>query len=265
MTASITGSKPNGKPHFKRSPALYVSLGIVFMIAVWQILSLIFSPIIIASPVATVQALIELIKDGKLWSQFGYSLARLLIGLAAGSIIGINLGIIAGLNSRMRSFLEPLRWGIMTVPAIVVSVLGMLWFGMGSTQVIFMTAVITIPTNYVNTLEGMLAIDSRILEMSDIYRIPTRLRLTQIYLPGIGSAVLAGLTLASGIGVRASILAEFIGARDGIGHSLFLSWTFLDTPSLFSWIIVTFALLGLVEFGILKPIRDRLTRWKRAT
>ena len=98
--------------------------------------------------------------------------------------------------------------------------------------------------------------------MSNVYRIPPRLRLTQIYLPGIGSSVMAGLTLASGIGVRASILAEFMGARNGIGHSLFLSWTFLDTASLFAWIIVTFALLGLVEFGVLRPVRDRLMRWK---
>jgi NitT/TauT family transport system permease protein len=74
---------------------------------------------------------------------------------------------------------------------------------------------------------------------------------------------MAGLTLASGIGVRAAILAEFLGARNGIGHSLFLSWTFLDTPSLFAWILMAFALLGLVEFGVLKPVRDYLMRWKR--
>jgi NitT/TauT family transport system permease protein len=262
MTASISGDKVK-KPGTNRT-ILYAGLGIAGMLLVWQILSMILSPIIIASPAATFEALLKLAEDGDLWRQFGYSLVRLLIGLAGGSIIGITLGILAGLNGRLRYFLEPMRWGIMTVPAIVISVLAMLWFGMGSIQVIFMTAVITIPTNYVNTLEGMMSIDARILEMAEIYKIPPRLRLTQIYLPGIGSAILAGLTLASGIGVRASILAEFIGARNGIGHSIFLSWTFLDTPSLFSWVIITFAMLGLVEFGILKPVRDWLTRWKKA-
>jgi NitT/TauT family transport system permease protein len=265
MTTSAESSKSNKRnlSLYQQHPVLFVLLGIASMIAIWQILSLIFSPIIIASPAATLEALIRLAGNGELWIQFGYSLGRLLIGLAAGSVIGITLGILAGINAPLRSFLEPMRWGVMTVPAIVISVLAMLWFGMGSIQVIFMTGVITMPTNYVNTLEGMLAIDARIIEMAKIYRIPPRLRLTQIYLPGIGSAVLAGLTLASGVGVRASILAEFIGARNGIGHSLFLSWTFLDTPTLFAWIIATFALLGLVEFGILRPVRDRLTRWKK--
>jgi NitT/TauT family transport system permease protein len=264
MTVSITGNKANkkGTVIFRR-PVLYVCLGIAGMLLVWQVISMIFSQVIIASPEATFKALWHLIQDGEIWSQFGYSLARLLIGLAGGAFVGITLGILAGLSSRLRSFLEPMRWGIMTVPVIIITVLAMLWFGLGSVQVIWVTGIITMPTNYVNTLEGMLAIDARIIEMSNVFKIPTRLRLTQIYLPGIGSAVMTGLTLASGIGVRASILAEFIGSRNGIGHRLFLSWTFLDTPSLFAWIIITFALLGLVEFGILKPMRHRLTRWKR--
>jgi NitT/TauT family transport system permease protein len=242
----------------------YISIGILGMLIIWQVLSMIFSPIIIASPAATFQALGQLAMDGTLWRQFGFSLLRLVIGLGVGAVIGIALGIVAGLNSRLRFTFEPIRWSAMTVPVIVLTVLAMLWFGIGSMQVVFLTALITVPINYVNTLEGMLAIDARIIEMSDIYKVPLHLRLTEIYLPGIGSATMAGLTLASGIAVRAAILAEFIGARNGIGHSLFLSWTFLDTPQLFAWILAAFALLGLVEFGILKPIRDYLMRWKRA-
>ena len=242
---------------------LFISIGVLFMLIVWQLLSMFFSEYVIASPSATLKALGQLAVDGTLWKEFGNSLVRLLIGLVGGAIIGVTLGILAGLNKRLQFFLEPMRWGIMTIPAIIISVLVMLWFGMGSIQVILMTGVITMPVIYVNTLEGMLAIDARILEMAKVYNIQSQLKLTEIYLPGIGSSVMAGFTLASGIGVRASILAEFIGGRNGIGHNLFLSWTFLDTPTLFAWIITTFALLGLVEFAVLKPIRDHLMRWKR--
>jgi NitT/TauT family transport system permease protein len=242
---------------------LYIGLGIAAMLIIWQTLSMLFSEFIVASPSATFQALGQLASDGSLWSEFASSLVRVLIGLIAGAVIGVSLGILAGLNKRLQFFLEPMRWLIMTIPAIIISVLAMLWFGLGSTQVIFMTGIITMPISYVSTLEGMLAIDARVLEMAKVYKIPPRLRLTDIYLPGIGAPVMAGFTLASGIGVRASILAEFIGGRNGIGHNLFLSWTFLDTPSLFAWILTTFALLGLVEFAVLKPVRDHLMRWKR--
>jgi NitT/TauT family transport system permease protein len=255
--------KKTGGDSSNKRKVLFIGAGILTMLILWQLLSLFFSEYIIASPSATLAALGNLISNGSLWSEFGYSLARLIIGLAIGWIIGVSLGILAGLNKRLQAFLEPMRWAVMTVPAIIISVLAMLWFGMGSVQVVFMTGLITMPVSYVSTLEGMLAIDVRITEMAAVYKIPSSLRLKEIYFPGIGTAVMSGLTLASGIGVRATILAEFIGARNGIGHDLFLSWTFLDTPALFAWILAAFALLGLVEFGILKPIRDYLMRWKK--
>ena len=258
-------SKTGSATPWSRSRALYIGLGILATLAVWQILSLVFSQIIVASPSATFMALVRLASGGELWIQLGYSLSRLLIGLFASAAAGVILGLAAGINPRFQLFLEPARWVVMTVPAIIISVLALLWFGIGSTQVIFMTAVITLPIIYVNTVEGMRAIDARIIEMAEVYRISSRLRLTEIYLPGIGSAIMAGLTLASGVGVRALILAEFLGARNGIGHSLFLSWTFLDTPSLFAWILLALALLGLVEFGLLRPARDYLMRWKRVS
>jgi NitT/TauT family transport system permease protein len=241
---------------------VWLGLGTVAILVVWQLLSLFVSPLIIASPLDTFKALGRLAADGSLWSQFAYTLLRLLIGLAAGSLLGIALGILAGMYWRLRDFLEPLRWVTMTVPAIIISVLVMLWFGLGSTQVVFMTALISLPLTYVSALEGMMTIDEGILEMSIVFKTGSKLRFSEIYLPGIGSAIMAGLTLAAGVGVRAAILAEFLGARNGIGHSLYLSWTFLDTPSLFAWIVTTFVLLALLEFGALRPARNHFMRWK---
>ncbi len=247
------------------SRAFYITLSILVMLLIWQILSMLFSQIIIASPLSTFKALGLLLIDGELWTHFGYSLGRLMIGLGAGSVFGITMGILAGANYRVRLFLEPMRWTISTVPVIVLAVLAMLWFGSGSLQVLFLVGVITTPIVYVNTLEGMLAIDARVIEMARVYKIPSRLKLREIYFPGIGSSIMAGLTTASGIGVRALILAEFMGGRDGIGQAFFRSWSFLDTPGLFAWILAAFALMGLVEFGVLKPTRDYLMRWKKTT
>jgi NitT/TauT family transport system permease protein len=258
-------SRPAAPAPWYKSKALFIALGLIAVVVLWEILSIVFPEIIIASPAATAAAFGHLAWDGQLWSDLGITLQRLVIGLFSGSIIGIALGVTAGLNARWRHFLEPVRWVEMTIPAIVVVVLAMLWFGLGSTQAIFMTAFITMPFTYVNTLEGMLAVDERIVEMSHVYRIPHRMLLTEVYLPGIGSSIMAGLTLAAGVGVRAVILAEFMGAQNGIGHSLLVSWNTLNTPELFAWILMCLVLLAIIEFGALLPIRRYLMRWKRAT
>ena len=242
----------------------FVLLGIVALVIVWQLGSVWLPSIIVASPVDTVVALWNMVIAGALWKHLGISLVRILLGVLAGCVTGSALGILAGVKKRWEAFLEPIRWVVMTIPSIVILVLVLLLFGMGSVQTIIMTGIITLPFSYVSTLEGMQAIDRRILEMAHVYKIPRRLRLTNIYLPGIGAAVMAGLTLSAGIGVRAAILAEFMGARDGIGHGIFLSWSHLNTPDLYAWILLTFALLAVIEFGALRPLRNILLKWQVA-
>ena len=241
---------------------VYGVIGIIALIGVWQLLSVVFREVIVASPGTTTLTLLKLVLDGELWAHLWISLQRLLIGLFLGSMVGLCLGIGAGLNRRVRSLLEPARWAVMTIPAVVIAVLGMLWFGMGATNVIFMAAIIVVPFTYVSALEGVLSIDKKLIEMANVFKVPRTMLLREVYLPGIGAAIMAGLTLTAGIGVRGTILAEFLGAHDGIGHKLSMAWMHLNTPELFAWIIVCFALLGILELGILKPIRDHLMKWK---
>ncbi len=242
----------------------FIVLGIVVIVVVWQLLSSTLSDIIIASPSDTFITLGKMLKTTGMWQHLGVTLLRIILGIISGSVIGGLLGVLAGSKQRWQAFLEPLRWVVMTVPSVVILVILLLLFGLGSVQVIVMTGIITLPFTYVSTVEGMQAIDSRLIEMAQVYRIPRRLRLSGIYLPGIGAAVMAGLTLSAGIGVRAAILAEFLGAQDGVGHSLFLSWTHINTPELFSWILLTFVLLGIIELGFLRPLRNVLLRWRKA-
>jgi NitT/TauT family transport system permease protein len=259
---SITRHK--GSRLGRRSRLLFSAAGVVAILAVWQLLSLIVNPAIMASPAETAEALAELAWDGTLWVQLLITLKRLVIGLALGAGAGLILGVLAGLEPRLRSFLEPLRWVGMTIPAVIIIVLAMLWFGLGDFTVIFMVALIVIPTMYVNTVAGVLAIDRRLVEMGYVYHFPRRLLLTEIYLPGIASPVMAGLTLATGIGVRAAVLGEVLGAMEGIGHAFSRAMSYLETPELFAWIVVLLALMAVIEFGVLRPLRRRVMRRRKA-
>jgi NitT/TauT family transport system permease protein len=241
----------------------YIVLGLITMIVCWQLMSMWISPIIVASPADTFVSLWKLIQTAETWEHLGTSLMRMILGILLGSLIGGAIGILSGLKPRWQAFLEPLRWGVMTMPSIITLVLVLLFFGIGGQQVIIMTAFVTFPFAYVNTVEAIKSVDRKLIEMAEIYKIPRHLRVLNIYLPGIGSSIMAGLTLTTGMGVRAAILAEFMGAREGIGHNLFLSWTHLNTPDLYSWIMLTFIVLGILEFGVLRPVRNYVLRWQR--
>ena len=188
---------------------------------------------------------------------------RLVVGLGIGAALGLVFGVLAGLDVRVRSFFEPIRWVGMTIPVVIIVVLAMLWFGLGNVTVIAAVALIVMPTVYINTVAGILAVDTRLVEMGRVYRFSRRLLLTEIYAPGIASPVMAGLTLATGVAVRAVVLTEVLAAMSGIGHSFTRSWVNLETPEMFAWIIVVLALMALIEFGVLRPLRRRVMRYRK--
>ena len=242
---------------------LYAGLGVLALLVAWELLSLWVDPIFIASPLETAKALGRLAAGGDLWIQLLITLKRLVIGLAIGAGVGWAVGLLAGLSPRLRSFLEPLRWVGMTVPAVVVAVLAMLWFGLGDFAVNFVVAVIVAPSMYVNTMTGVLAVDPRLVELAQVYRFSRLLRLREVYLPGTASPALAGLTLATGVGVRAVILAEVLGAMSGIGHAFGRAKSNLEMPEVYAWVILLLALMALLEFGLLRPLRRRALRWRK--
>lgn len=271
MMASTTRRKqtehragaPAARGRRPRRRIVYGALGALAILVVWQLLSLVVSPAILASPADTAVALARLAWGKGLWLPLLITLKRLVIGLAIGVAIGFVLGVLSGLEPRLRSFLEPVRWVGMTVPAVIVASLAMLWFGLGDVAVIFVVAVIVIPVVFVNTVAGVLAVDRRLVEMGHVYRFPWGLRLTQVYLPGIASPVMAGLTLATGVAVRAVVLAEVLGAMDGIGYSFSRATSYLETPEIFAWVVVLLALMAVLEFGILRPLKRRTMRWRK--
>ena len=247
----------------RHTSLLYAAAGAVAILVVWQLLSLVVKPVFVASPADTAKALAGLAWGSTLWIQLLITLKRLVVGLAVGAFLGLVFGVVAGLEPRARSFFEPLRWVGMTMPAVIIVALAVLWFRLGDFTVMFTVAIIVLPTVYINTVAGIQAVDSRLVEMGRVYRFPRRLLLREIYAPGVASPVMAGLTLATGIAVRAVVLTEILGAMSGVGHAFVRANSYLETAQVFAWVIAILALMALLEFGVLRPLQKRVTRWRK--
>jgi NitT/TauT family transport system permease protein len=264
-TAPSKPARPEGAAvRAKRTRVLYAVAGAVAILIGWQLLSLFVPPVYIASPASTFRALARLAWGSTLWVQLVITLYRLVVGLAVGAFVGMVLGLVSPLRPGLRAFLEPLRWVGMTMPVVILAGLAILWFGLGDFTVMFVVALIVLPTMYVNTVEGVLAIDRRLVEMGEVYRFPRGLLMREVYLPGVASPAIAGLTLATGIAVRAVVLAELLAAANGVGHAFSRAMSYLETAEVFAWVLVVLALMAVIEFGVLRPVRRRAMRWRKA-
>ncbi|HBY87654.1 MAG TPA: ABC transporter permease, partial [Colwellia sp.] len=159
--------------------------GILALIAFWQYLADQLSNMILATPKQTFSRLAELIMGAEFWQTLQVSLTRLTIALSVACFIGFSLGVVAGRKAWVRDFLAPTRWLLMSIPPVIVVLLAMLWFGMGSAMVIFITVILLSPTVYVNTQKNVSKIDKHWLELATIYQFSFYQRLTEIYIPAI--------------------------------------------------------------------------------
>ena len=242
---------------------LFAVLGFVLLFAVWQVLAVFMHAIVIASPVDTFTAVWEMIKEERLQKHVWITMRRMFSGIFIGSIAGFILGIWAGVYENIKNLFEPLRWTLMSISPVVVVVIAMLWFGMGSTMVVFIAAVLLAPVVYVNTTKGMEMVDENIIEMAETYRLSFFQKLRFVYIPALAGPLSAAMTIVVSAGARMVVLAEVLGTTEGIGYALSLARTNLEIPELFGWVVVSVTIVGSVEYMIFRPIQDYVLRWQR--
>ncbi|MGX5658560.1 ABC transporter permease [Castellaniella ginsengisoli] len=253
-----TGAPPSAR----RTSRLWSALGAGLIFAGWELASRLMGPMLMASPLEALRSIGALAGDPGFRAHSLDSLARIAMGVGAGCGIGFALGVLAGHDARLRGLLEPLRWLLMAIPPVVVVVLAMLWFGLGSGMVIFITVLMMAPGMYVNTVKGMRMIDAGLLEMSRVYRFGAWTRLRHVYLPSLAAPLTAALLIAACGGVRLVVMAEVLGAESGVGYALANARGTFDSGRLYAWVLLILGLVALLEFLLLQPVQRRLTRWQ---
>ncbi len=240
---------------------VFTSLGVLLLLLVWTILSSLMHEIVLASPCQTLSAFVDMAGSEFFNRQFLVTLKRISIGVALGGGIGFFLGVAAGLNRDVKHLLEPLRWLIMSVPPVIVVVLAMLWFGMGSQMAVFIVSVMVAPTVYLNTARGIEMVDANLVDVSRFYRFSAMMLIKDVYIPAIAGPLSASIIMIARQGARVVVMAELLGANDGIGYALGITRSNLEIPELFAWVCTSLAIVAVFEFILFKPLQNHLTRW----
>lgn len=237
--------------------------GFCFLIFLWYLYAKISNPLLLASPKDTFSSLSDILIDKSDLKDFFTSLKRIFIGTLLAIVIGFILGIITGIKKEVQDFLEPLRWLLMSISPVIVVILSMLWFGLGDKMVIFLSIIILSPIIYINTIKGINYIDKSLLEMAQVYNFSLLLKIIKIYIPSIAASLSAAILTVVNHSARVVILAEVLGANNGIGQAISNARSNLEISKLFAWILLSLLIVAVFEYMILKPIERHFTKWKQ--
>lgn len=238
------------------------ALTVMLILFVWIILSNHFPSILIPSPLETFHAFLSLLESGELLKQLLTSLTRMAMGFTIGMVLAVGCGLLAGKYPLLYEAFRPIISIVLGIPPIILVVLAMVWFGTGSMIPILVVGVLVFPTFYLNTADGWRNIDAQLLQMAVIYNRSSLQILKDIIIPSLTVPIFTAISLAAGGSVRITIMAELLGADNGIGASLSYARINIDTAKVFAWTLLSILIILIIDYLIINPFKKVIFRWK---
>lgn len=244
------------KPFFRQSVFVFI------LIAAWFFLSEsgLLNSYLFPSPVKVFAAGVEMFSNGKLQANILVSIIRVVYGFCITAMVAIPLAFLfylsPGLYSCFRGFFSFLK----SIPPLATVPLLILWFGIDEASKIALIFMASFFPVFLDTLNGLSQVDSKILEMGDTLELSYGEKIFHILIPEALPSIVTGLRLGFAYCWRALIGAEMIAAASGLGYMILDAEEMARTDIVFLGIICI-GVLGLVmEFIVLKWV-NRTFPW----
>jgi NitT/TauT family transport system permease protein len=184
-----------------------------------------------------------------------------LAGLALALVCGVLLALLVIYIPLLRSLIMPLLAAFNSIPKIAIAPLFVIWFGLGYESKILLAFLLALFPVFVNSLTGLGEIEADLIDLSTLaggtpWRIFMKVRLMNA-VPYITDAMKVAFPLA----LVGSIVGEFIGGNDGIGHLILAGQFNIDTPLVFAALlsITAFTTLGI---GAIAMFENAVLTWR---
>ena len=196
----------------------------------------------------TIPVMIEDFKTAWIGEGFSQNVVPSLTNLAIGYIAGFALGALCGIALGRLRFLrratEPVVGFILTIPAVALLPLFLIFLGIGQQLQIGIITFSVFFIVLVMTTHAVVGIESVLLDVCDIYRIRHWRRLLQVLVPAVIPQLLSAARVTLSISILVMVVSEMIGASQGIGATILLAQQSFDYGSMWAGMLLL-ALLGI--------------------
>lgn len=212
------------------------------------------------APLATVDALAQLLQGRDLWEHMGVSLQRVGVGLACALVLGIPLGVLTGLSRGFSQATTPLFQFARMISPLSWMPLAVMVLGVGDAPVYFLLAFAAVWPILINTASGVAQLDRNWLLLARSLSATRWETICRVILPGITAHILTGIRLAIGIIWIVLVPAEMLGVSAGLGYFILDARDRLAYADLMAAILV----IGFLGYLLDQGARSLHRRWLHA-
>ena len=234
-------------------------LSVAALILVWYLVTLgaaesrVVSPAILPTPLEVGRRLLTLITGGAdaegstLGLHVAASLKRVISGFFLAFVVGVPLGIIAGVSGPVRAALAPHALFMRNIPLAALIPLTMVSFGIDEQQKTMFIFIAVVPFLMGDTMAAIVRVPDRYVETARTRGASAWQVIVKVLIPLAMPAIYGSFRTLFGLAVGYIMLAELVNADLGLGHMLNVGQRRADLPTIFATLVVIATLAYVID------------------
>lgn len=237
---------------------------VISLFVLWEYLSIwLDAGFYVSQPTKVLAQLHKWVLDGTIFVHLSYTLQETVLGFTLGATAGMTLGLVLGLVPFLSRLFDPIIVAFYSVPKVALAPLFIVWFGIGMTMKVVLSAMSVFFLVLFNTLAGVRDVDR---ELVDVIRLMKggRIRIiAEVMLPSVLVWVFSGLRISVPYALIGAVTGEILTSNRGLGFLVSRSANQLDTTGIFA---ALFALIfvSVTLYTIIINVERKVLRWKTA-
>lgn len=244
---------------FINTGKLSLPISFAIIIIAWESLVYVLKTpeYLIPAPSAVLQALIE--SFPVLMRHTAVTLLEVILGFACALVLSVVISLLMVRIKTLYRILWPYMIISQTIPLYILAPLFMIWFGFGILpKVLIVTLVCFFPIT-VGFVQGLTSTEPELDELLHVMRATPSQILWKVRVPQAMPQFFSGLKIAAAYSVTGAVLAEWVGAQEGLGIFLTRSMKTFKTAALFADVLIIIV-LSLLLFSVISYLEKKVIR-----
>jgi NitT/TauT family transport system permease protein len=235
----------------------------LLLLVLWEIASKtgIVDPVLVPAPTEIVDATRRLGNTYFFWDAVWVTTQEALLGFIFGVLAAYFVGTAVGLFPTVRRAIFPLVVAVEIVPRIALAPVFLSWFGLGISSKIAMAAGICFFPVLINVVLGLENVNRDAQNLLRSLGASKWETYTKLLLPASLPEIFASLKVAITFALTGAIVAEYVGANEGLAVLLKTFFFQLLTAEGFA-VILALSVMGVVFYWLTMLLESRIVYWR---
>ena len=184
-------------------------------------------------------------------------------GFVLSAVLGVALAVLVVSSRAADRALMPWLVLSQTFPKIALAPLVVVWFGLGFAPKLAVTFLVAFFPVVISTVVGLRSTEREVIELARSLRAGWWATFWHFRMPLALPSVFAGLKVAVAFSVVGAVIAEWVGATEGLGYLLLQANANLDTTLLFA-VLAALTAVGLVLYYAMEGAERLAIPWHQS-